>query len=213
MQITKLGHCCLLIKEKNITILTDPGAYSEGQNKIIGIDLILITHEHFDHLHIDSLRIVLQNNPSAKIITNKGVGKLLNKENIAYELVEHGESTDFKGIKIEGFGEKHADVYPSITPVDNTGYFIAERFFYPGDQLTNPNKPIDILALPVAGPWLKISEAVDYAKILKPKKVFPVHDAMIRPDRLGSAHFLPQMELTKDEIEFIVLDEGKEYEI
>ena len=38
MNITKLGHCCLLIEEKGLRILTDPGAYSTGQNEIKNID-------------------------------------------------------------------------------------------------------------------------------------------------------------------------------
>ncbi|MBI2052837.1 MAG: MBL fold metallo-hydrolase, partial [Candidatus Ryanbacteria bacterium] len=28
MKITKFGHCCLLIKENGVRILTDPGTYS-----------------------------------------------------------------------------------------------------------------------------------------------------------------------------------------
>ena len=41
------------------------------------IDGILYTHEHSDHLNIDSLKKVLENNPQATIFTNDGVGKLL----------------------------------------------------------------------------------------------------------------------------------------
>lgn len=60
--------------------------------------------------------------------------------------------------------------------MENTGYFIDEKLFYPGDAFTDPGRPIDVLALPVAGPWVKISESVDYALALKPRTVFPVHD-------------------------------------
>ncbi len=77
MNIKKIGHCCLLIKTKDLTILTDPGNFSVDQNTITGIDIVVITHEHTDHLHIESLQEVLQNNPQAKVITNSGVGKKL----------------------------------------------------------------------------------------------------------------------------------------
>ncbi len=210
MKITKFGHCCLLIEENGLRILTDPGSYSTLQNEIKDVDVILITHEHQDHLHIDSLKIVLENNPNAKIITNKGVAKLLHIEGIEYELVEHGQKIDFKGVSIEGFGEKHAEMYKTVTPVDNTGYFIQNKLFYPGDAFTNPKKSVDILALPVAGPWMKLSEAIDYALEIKSKTAFPVHEGILKQP--GTTHRIPMDILPKHGVEFIILEEGVERE-
>jgi L-ascorbate metabolism protein UlaG (beta-lactamase superfamily) len=169
----------MVIKVNNLTILTDPGGFTTGQNEVTGIDVVLITHEHPDHLHIDSLKKVLEHNPGALVITNKSVGALLDKEQIQYQVVSHGQNIKIKDIVIEGFGEKHADIYKTITPVENTGYFINSALFYPGDALTNPGKPVEILALPVVGPWLKASEVIEYGLALMPKKVFPVHDGMV----------------------------------
>src|SRR4051812_27786091 len=56
MKIKKLGHCCLVIETKGIRIMTDPGNYSTLQADEKNIDIILITHEHTDHLHIESLK-------------------------------------------------------------------------------------------------------------------------------------------------------------
>jgi len=194
MKITKLGHCCLLIEESRLKILTDPGMFSTSQNEMKSIDVILVTHEHQDHLHMDSLKAVLRNNLKAKVITNRGVGKLLEKEGIGYELLEDKQGKTISGILLEGFGEKHATIYQDFGQVVNTGYCIASRFFYPGDAFYNPGKPVEILALPVAGPWLKLEEAIDYAKLLKPKVCFPVHDGMLK--FIGPTHkvlhtFLP----------------------
>ena len=202
MKITKIGHCCLVIEEGGLRILTDPGAWTTAQNEVKNIDVILITHEHADHLHVESVKTVLANNREAKVITNSAVAKILSAENINCAIVEHGQSASVKDILIEGFGAKHADIYPSITPVQNTGYFIGQRLFYPGDALYNPNKPIDILALPVAGPWLKISEVIDCAKDIKPKVCFPVH-----------FHFLPEKELIPLGIKFVVIKERETQEL
>ncbi len=210
MKITKFGHCCLLIEEGGVRILTDPGTYSIQQNETKDVDFILITHEHSDHLHIDSLKRILKNNPQVKIITNKSVGVLLEKENITFNLVEDGQNFDANGIFIEGFGKHHSFMHSSILPIQNTGYFIANKFFYPGDAFTNPKKPIEILALPVAGPWMKLSEAIDYAVELKPKVCFPVHEGILKQP--GSTHRIPPQILGQSKIEFTVLEIDKEYE-
>ena len=218
MKITKFGHCCLLIdtsttlsvRENGVRILTDPGTYSTQQSEVKNIDFVLITHEHQDHFHIDSLKAILKNNPQAKVITNKSVGTLLEKEGIAFSVVEDGQSSNEKGVLIEGFGKDHALMHASILPIQNTGYFIANRFFYPGDAFTNPDKQIEILALPVAGPWMKLPEAIDYALELKPKTCFPVHDGILKSP--GSTHLIPPKVLEPKGIKFMVLEIDKEHE-
>ncbi|MBM3232907.1 MBL fold metallo-hydrolase [Candidatus Pacearchaeota archaeon] len=211
MKITKLGHCCLLIETKGLRILTDPGNYSTRQNEVRNIDLVLITHEHQDHLHMESLKIVLKNCPKAIVVTNDAVGKILEREGIDYEILEHGGQRKYGGIMLEGYGEEHAEIYSTVNPVQNTGYFIDGRLFYPGDAFTDPGKNIDVLALPVAGPWIKISEAIEYALKLRPAKAFPVHDGNLKSP--GIAHRLPGEILNKEGIKFIVLEEGKECEL
>lgn len=207
MQITKIGHCCLLIRENNLTILTDPGAWSTKQDEISGIDLVLITHEHADHLHIESLRAVLKNNPQAQIITNSSVGKILDEQKLSYSVVENGEFRKFHDLLIEGFGTEHAPIYESINPVMNTGYLIGERLFYPGDALTNPKKPVELLALPIAGPWLTMAQLLDYAKEVKPTVAFPIHDGMLDP--VEWIYRYPSQILPEAGIKFDILGAGE----
>jgi L-ascorbate metabolism protein UlaG (beta-lactamase superfamily) len=208
MLITKYGHCCLLIEHNSIRILTDPGVYSEQQNNILNIDIVLITHEHSDHLHIESLKKVLVNNPQATIITNSAVGEILKKDNIEFRIIEDGQSDKVCEILFEGFGTSHAIMYPSFTPVQNTGYFIADKLFYPGDALTNPHRTVNILLLPVAGPWIKMSEAIDYAIALKPNICIPVHDGGLKT--LGTTNTLPPRVLTPLGIKYQILENNVE---
>jgi|SRR3989344_5235733 len=212
MKITKFGHCCLLIEVEGLRILTDPGAYSTLQKDVPDVDVILITHEHPDHLHIESLKNVLEHTKQVVVITNTSVGKILDKEGISYQIIEHGQKTEVRGVVIEGFGKKHAEIYKTALLVDNTGYFIANKLFYPGDAFTLPGKPVDILALPVAGPWMKISEALEYALQLHPKRAFPVHDGMFLPGRGSLAHRMPANVLTSAGIQFVVIEEGKSFD-
>ena len=210
MKITKYGHCSLLIEEGNLRILTDPGNLSPAQAMAREVDLILITHEHQDHFHLDSLREVLANNPKAKIITNTAIAKLLRDATLDGELLEDGGKKIFQGVQLEGFGTMHAEIYPTWPRVQNTGYMIAERLFYPGDAFYNPARPVEVLALPVAGPWLKISEAIDYAKEVKPRIAFPVHDG---GRVVGVTHLAPSKILPTMGIEFLVPEESKMFEV
>lgn len=207
MHIKKLSHCCLVIETKKRKILLDPGSFSvEEHSKVKKADIILITHEHADHFHIESLKELVKHTPGVSIIANDAVGAILAKEGIEHRIMKHGDAIDLKDVHIEAYGKDHALMHKSIPPVSNVGYFIENRFFFPGDAFTNPNKPIDVLALPVTGPWMKLSEAIDYALELKPKKAFPVHDAI----RIPSQHLIPEKVLSVSGIEFIRLEEKGE---
>lgn len=205
MKITKLGHCCLLIETKGKRILTDPGSYTvEAHSKLKDIDYILFTHEHQDHYHVESLKIILENNPEAIIYSNSSVSELLDKEGVQHILVKNEDSISLGEISVSGIGEKHAQMHSSIPLSSNIGFFIDGRLWYPGDAFTDPKRKVEILALPVSGPWMKISEAIDYALLLKPKVAFPVHDGT----RFGSAHALPSKILPVEGIEFTPMIEG-----
>ncbi len=212
MKIRKIGHCCLLIQTKKLTILTDPGNFSVEQNSILGIDVILITHEHADHLHTESLEKIIKNNPEAKIFTNSGVGIQLDKLGITYTLLEGSDTTYVNECLLEACDSKHEEIFEELGQVQNTGYFIDNKLFYPGDSFANPEKEIDVLALPVAGPWCTVSEAIHYALHLKPKVVFPVHDGMLQADRIGAYHRIPEKVLGENGIRFVAMIEGDEQE-
>ena len=207
MTITSFGHSCLLIEDGRARILIDPGAYSSGHETLTNIQTVLITHEHADHLHLESLKTMLKNNPAATLLTNRGVGVILDHEGIPWSGLEHGQRRNDHGVAIEGVGQDHAVIYSSVPLVANTGYFVADRLFYPGDALTDPGRTIDILALPVAAPWMRLAEAIDYALAVKPKICFPVHDGGLKFP--GVMHRYPAQVLQAAGIEFRVLERGK----
>ena len=209
MRITKLGHCALVLEEQGVKILTDPGSFSAAaQEKVTGLDAVLITHEHSDHYHLESVKVILQNNPQAQVVTNSAVAALLLAEGIKAMVVGDGQSADVKGLKIEGFGKDHALVYPPNTGlVENTGYLIAEKFYFPGDNFHTPERPVDILALPVAGPWMKASEAVDFAKLINARVAFGVHDGIVQPFFRGFIGNL--MKAFVPDTEYIALQDGE----
>lgn len=54
MKITKFGHCCLLIEEHLLRILTDPGNYNTTPD-VENIDIILITHTNIRIIYMSML--------------------------------------------------------------------------------------------------------------------------------------------------------------
>jgi hypothetical protein len=137
------------------------------------------------------VKAVMANNPNAVIITNTAVAVLLKKEGFDATIVENGAHFIQGDVRFEARGDdKHATIHPTLPDIQNTAYFIGDRLFYPGDAFAEPGRPVDVLALPIAAPWLKVSEPIDYAIKLKPKVTFPVHEGVLSEAALG---FVPMM--------------------
>ena len=211
MKITKLGHCCLLIEIQGKRFLTDPGNYTTAQNEVKDLDYVVISHEHTDHLHIDSVKTIIKNNPRVKIISNGSVGKILEKESIPYIQLAHGQKQEFGGVGIAGHGFEHENIYKEYGLVENTGYLFDNKLFYPGDAFYNPGVPVDLLAFPVGAPWSKVSQSVNYVLDVKPRIAFPVHDGNLI--RHGLTTNLPKEMFTKAGIQYVSLELGKEVEM
>ncbi|HEV7350108.1 MBL fold metallo-hydrolase [Telluribacter sp.] len=86
-----LGHASFFIRLNGVTLLTDPVLTSPSRlmkrhsrlpldpTKIIGLDYILVSHDHRDHCDQDSLQMLARQNPGATYLTGLGLGKLLTK--------------------------------------------------------------------------------------------------------------------------------------
>ena len=74
-------------------------------------------------------------------------------------------------------GGIHAPVYGDIPGCPNLAYLVGDgEFFHPGDSFTVPQQPVDVLAVPIDGPWLKLAEAIDYVNAVAPRVAVPIHD-------------------------------------
>ena len=178
MRITKFGHACVRIEYDGHVVVVDPGAFTE-QDAVHGAETVLITHEHRDHYHPDHLRA-----SDATIMTIEAVAAQLRED--APDLVERlvvvspGEALDV-GFPARVVGERHAVIHPELPRFDNSGYLFelgGVTLYHPGDALTAPGEPVDILCAPVSAPWLKVSEAIDFIREVGAPRNLAIHDAI-----------------------------------
>ena len=183
MKVTKFGHACLLIEEGEARLLIDPGAYSAGFEDLTAVDAILITHQHPDHMVAENIQQVLRNNEQAQVYADEGSAAQLQAAGVTARTVHDGDELTVAGIKVAVIGREHALIHAEVARIPNVGYLVAEQLFYPGDNFTDPGRPVRVLAAPAWAPWLKIGEAVDYVRGIKPAVAIPVHDAgLVMPE-------------------------------
>ena len=179
MRLTKLGHSCLLVEEGGARLLLDPGNLSEGFEELEELTAVLFTHQHADHLDQQRLRGLLDRNPRARVLSDPGSAEPLGQAGTEVEVVADGQELDLGGVGVRVAGRDHAVVHPDIPVVPNVGYLVGGRLFHPGDAFTRPGQPVEVLAVPAAAPWLKVSEPIDYLRAVRPRVAVPVHDQVL----------------------------------
>lgn len=178
MKISKYKHTCFTIEAGGQLLVVDPGEWSTDFTPTDTIAAVVITHEHFDHYNEELLYAIFDKNPEVLIISHQNVlNKIklpLNKSTVAA-----GDSLQVGPFALAFFGGQHATILPSLPPIDNLGVMINDQIYYPGDSFSLPDLAIEVLALPISAPWLKLSETTEFLASAKPRVAFPTHDAIL----------------------------------
>ena len=186
MRITRYGHSCLLVEQDDARVLLDPGVFSHGFESLRGLTAVLVTHAHPDHLDAGRLRALLDANPDARLHLDEGsAGQLADLPSV---VVHDGDVLEL-GVAVSVHGSTHAEIHEEVPRIPNVGYLVGGRFFTPGDALTVPDADVEVLGLPTAAPWLKLSEAVGLLRAVGPRRAFPVHDAVLSQPQIWYGQF------------------------
>ena len=188
MRIQKFGHSCLLVSDGDARVLLDPGTFSRGFEDLRGLTAVLITHQHPDHVDADRLEALLAANPDAALYADVESAAQLTERGMSVTATEAGQQHELGGLGVRVIGSRHAVIHPDVPVVANVGYLLGGRLFHPGDALTVPDEPVELLAMPAVAPWMKIAESVDYLRAVAPRTAFPIHDAITTAPQLYYGH-------------------------
>lgn len=192
MKLTKYEHACFAVEQNGQLLAVDPGNFTSDFLPTSNILAIIVTHEHGDHFDPDMLAAVYRTNPDSLLIAHPNItNKMPDHRSHA---VHAGDAFDIGPFSLRFFGGEHAVIHPDIPTIANLGVLINDLLYYPGDSFVRPSVPVDTLLLPVGAPWLKLSEAADFARDIQPRLVIPTHDAVLSNIGKGLAdRIIPQL--------------------
>ena len=176
MRITKFTHSCVRVEQAGAALVIDPGVWSEP-GALLGVDAVLITHEHVDH--IDELRLA-----GLGVPVFAPAGSAISR--VPFTELTPGAEVTAAGMTVLAVGGRHAEVYGGQPDCPNLGYLIEDETYHPGDSLFVPDRPVHTLMVPAHGSWLRARDAIDFVRAVDPQRAFPIHDAQLNERGMGS---------------------------
>jgi len=244
-RVTYVGHATVLIELDGVRLMTDPllrryvghlrRRIAPPDESLEGIDAVLISHLHGDHLDLPSLERVGRD---VRMIVPKGAGAYLRVRRFHHvEEIEQGESIQIGGLRIEATRADHAGrQLPWVPWTEPLGYLIdgSHEVYFAGDtdlfeEMADIGQELDLALLPVWG-WgpnlgkghLNPYRAAQALEHLRPKVAIPIHWGTYSP--LGLELLRPKF-LTRPPYEFAdhaaelsptvdvrILDPGQSYQ-
>jgi len=191
LTISFIGHGTLMFSFEGKIIHVDPVDDMADYKKLPKADIILITHDHFDHLDMKAIEKVRTANTSV-VVNENGAQKV--KGGI---IMRNGDARMVNGIKVEAvpaYNVVHmrSPGVPFHPKGIGNGYVVTfgdKRVYVAGDTENIPEmknlKAIDIAFLPMNLPYTMTPEMVAHAaKAFKPKVLYPYHTGETDPQKV-----------------------------
>jgi L-ascorbate metabolism protein UlaG (beta-lactamase superfamily) len=182
LSITFLGHASLLMVFNGKNIFIDPFGQTADYSDLPKADMVISTHEHYDHLDMQALAAI--RTPATIMVLNpagaRQVGGGISMRN--------GDTKTVEGLHIEAVPaynilHKREDGQPFHPKGVGNGYILTfgeTRVYLAGDtenisEMKNLQN-IDVAFLPMNLPYTMTPEMVaDAAKTIKPRILYPYH--------------------------------------
>jgi len=191
LAITCIGHGTLMFEYQGKVIHVDPVGREADYSKLPKADMVLITHEHGDHLDPKALALLRQE--QTQIVLTKTCAEKV-KGGV---VMKNGDVRTVLGFKIEAVPaynivHKRANGQPFHPKGRGNGYIVTfgkTRLYIAGDTEDIPEmkklKKIDIAFLPMNLPYTMTPAMVaEAARAFKPKILYPYHYGRTDPKEL-----------------------------
>jgi L-ascorbate metabolism protein UlaG (beta-lactamase superfamily) len=185
LSMTFIGHGTLMFEYNGLVIHIDPTMREANYEKMPDADLILVTHQHGDHLDIHAINHILKEDCEA-VMTQVCLENLENFDQAV--IMKNGDKKIVKGIPIEAIPaynieHKRNNGIPYHPRGEGNGYVLTfgdTRVLIAGDTENIPEikalEGIDIAFLPMNLPYTMTPEMVaDAAKAFRPSILYPYH--------------------------------------
>ena len=180
LSITFIKHGTLMLSYDGHTIHIDPVGMYADYSQLPKADLILITHQHGDHL--DKEAIATLSTPNTRLVVTSTVNQQLNKG----EIYENGQvKRPFPWLMIETVPAYNTTPdRQKFHPKGRDNAYVLniedQRIYIAGDTEDIPEmkhlKDIDIAFLPVNQPYtMTLEQALNAARMIKPAILYPYH--------------------------------------
>jgi len=182
LQIAFIGHGTLMAKFAGKTMYVDPFSRLADYRKLGKADLVLVTHDHGDHLDAKALDQVCTD--ETVILLTRKCADEMEKGTV----MKNGDVQSVLGIKVEAVPaynvvQKRPDGTAFHPKGEGNGYVLTfgeTRVYVGGDTENIPEmkalKKIDVAFLPMNLPYTMTPEMVaDAARAFRPKVLYPYH--------------------------------------
>jgi L-ascorbate metabolism protein UlaG (beta-lactamase superfamily) len=182
LKITFLGHATLMFTFGGKVIHVDPVSKEADYTKLPKADLVLITHQHGDHLDLKALDMI--RTEKTLVVLTEACAQQLKGGTV----MKNGDVKTIGGLKIEAVPaynlvQMRSEGKPFHPKGEGNGYVITfgdKRVYVAGDTENTPEvkklQKVDVAFLPMNLPSTMTPEMVaDAAKGFKPKILYPYH--------------------------------------
>ena len=182
LEITFIGHGTLMFKFGGKVIHVDPWSDLADYTKLPKANLILLTHEHRDHLNLKTVE-TLRTEKTAVVGTKACAQQVAGVTVMSNGDVKTIEGLEIKAVPAYNIIHKRDTGQPFHPQGEGNGYLIAfgdKNVYVAGDTENIPEmkrlKNIDIAFLPMNLPYTMTPEMVaDTARVVQPKILYPYH--------------------------------------
>lgn len=217
--LTYVGHATILIEMDGQRILTDP--ILRNQVSLLrrrgrpvdlamfrNLDAVLISHLHYDHLDLPSLRLL---GSDIRLIVPRGSARFFERHGFRFiEEIQVDETTTVGPLALRATYAEHTPFrHPFGLKTQCLGFIISSSYkiYFPGDTdlfpgMADLSDKLDVALLPVWG-WgptlgpghMDPLQAAKTLPLLRPRLAVPIHWGSLHPwglDKLNPRRFLTE---------------------